>query len=197
MTMPSGLRPSNNPFLSPPVLPDAPDAEHLEAARTDKPWGHETLFADGSHGYVGKLIHVLAGRSLSLQLHHRKDETISVISGEMVFEAGPSAGLLERTTMLAGDTVHVPATVVHRITAVTDKGIAHLASLAQLTDLRLDSVTLTDAGVRPLESLGRLKVLNLYHTLVTDKGFEQLKAALPGCKIIWDRESALPIRRGS
>jgi len=59
MTMPSGLRPSNNPFLSPPVLPDAPDAEHLEAARTDKPWGHETLFADGSHGYVGKLIHVL------------------------------------------------------------------------------------------------------------------------------------------
>jgi mannose-6-phosphate isomerase len=120
MTMPTGLRPSNNPFLSPPVLPDAPDAEHLEAARTDKPWGHETLFADGSNGYVGKLIHVVAGRSLSLQLHHRKDETISVISGEMLFEAGPSAGLLERTTMLPGDTVHVPATVVHRITAVTD-----------------------------------------------------------------------------
>jgi mannose-6-phosphate isomerase-like protein (cupin superfamily) len=120
MTNPSGLRPSNNPFLAPPVDADAADAEHLVAARQDKPWGHEILFADGSNGYVGKLIHVTAGRSLSLQLHHRKDETISVISGEIQFEAGLSAALLERTTMIAGDTVHVPANVIHRITAVTD-----------------------------------------------------------------------------
>ena len=79
-------RPSaeQQPVPLPARAPRRPDAEHLEAARTDKPWGHETLFADGSNGYVGKLIHVLAGRSLSLQLHHRKDETISVVSGEMV-----------------------------------------------------------------------------------------------------------------
>jgi mannose-6-phosphate isomerase-like protein (cupin superfamily) len=120
MTVPAGHRPSNNPFLSPPVDTDAPDAEHLQAKRQDKPWGYETLFADGRNGYVGKLIHVTAGRSLSLQLHHRKDETISVISGEMVLEAGISAALLERTTMVAGDTVHIPPTVIHRITAVTD-----------------------------------------------------------------------------
>jgi mannose-6-phosphate isomerase-like protein (cupin superfamily) len=120
MTNPTGLRPSNNPFLALPVDADAADAEHLVAARQDKPWGHELLFADGSNGYVGKLIHITAGRSLSLQLHHRKDETIHVVSGEMVLEAGVSAALLERTTMIAGDTVHVPATVIHRITAVTD-----------------------------------------------------------------------------
>jgi mannose-6-phosphate isomerase len=121
MTFPTTQRPSTNPFLAPPpATDDAPEATHLRAARQDKPWGHETLFADGSNGYVGKLISVTAGESLSLQLHNRKDETISVVSGELVFEAGPSAGLLERTTMIAGDTVHVPAGVVHRVIAVTD-----------------------------------------------------------------------------
>jgi hypothetical protein len=42
-----------------------------------------------------------------------------------------------------------------------------------------------------------LRLLNLYHTLITDKGYNQLKAALPNCKIVWDRESALTNRRGS
>jgi hypothetical protein len=42
-----------------------------------------------------------------------------------------------------------------------------------------------------------LKVLNLYHTLVTEPGYRKLKEALPGCQIIWDRDSSLPTRRGS
>lgn len=120
MTTPHGSRPSTNPFLRAVVTAEAPQAEHLAARVQQKPWGHEVLFADGAHGYVGKLIAVRAGASLSLQLHREKDETISVVSGEMVFESGPSEDHLERTTMLAGDTVHVPPTVVHRITAVSD-----------------------------------------------------------------------------
>jgi hypothetical protein len=41
-----------------------------------------------------------------------------------------------------------------------------------------------------------LRVLNIYHTLITEKGLAQLKAALPSCSIIFDRDSALPARRG-
>jgi hypothetical protein len=55
---------------------------------------------------------------------------------------------------------------------------------------------ITDAGVENLKSMSGLKVLNLYHTLVTEKGLAQLKAALPGCGITFDRDSALPARRG-
>jgi hypothetical protein len=55
---------------------------------------------------------------------------------------------------------------------------------------------ITDAGVENLKSMSGLKVLNLYHTLVTEKGLAQLKAALPGCEITFDRDSALPARRG-
>lgn len=113
-------RPSYNPFLSS-TQPEPPaEVEHLRAAVQAKPWGQEVIWADGSNGYVGKTITVVAGRALSLQLHDRKDETITVLSGEMLFESGPSADAIEPTTMLAGDTVHVPARTVHRITAVTD-----------------------------------------------------------------------------
>ena len=40
-------------------------------------------------------------------------------------------------------------------------------------------------------------MLNLYHTLVSDSGYQALHSALPECRIIWDRKSALPSRRGS
>ena len=40
-----------------------------------------------------------------------------------------------------------------------------------------------------------LKALNLYHTLVTEKGLQSLKAALPQCAVVFDRDSALPTRR--
>ena len=61
----------------------------------------------------------------------------------------------------------------------------------------MDGGAVTDASVSRLAGLGKLKLLNLYHTLVTEKGLETLKSALPGCQIIWDRDSSLPTRRGS
>jgi hypothetical protein len=40
-----------------------------------------------------------------------------------------------------------------------------------------------------------LKSLNVYHTTVTEKGVQGLKAALPNCHVVFDRDSALPNRR--
>ena len=81
-------------------------------------------------------------------------------------------------------------------TAVTDKGMAYL-KLLPLAELRLDSAGITDAGAEQLKSMASLKVLNLYHTLVTEDAYRALAAALPQCKIVWDRDSSLPNRRGS
>lgn len=55
---------------------------------------------------------------------------------------------------------------------------------------------ITDGGIDNLKAMRDLKVLNLYHTLVTEKGLALLKSALPGCGIVFDRDSALPARRG-
>ena len=90
------------------------------APRQDKPWGHEVIFAAGEAGYVGKVISVTAGHSLSLQLHERKVETISILHGEGLVEFGPNQGALTQRTLLPGDTIHLPAFTIHRMTAKTD-----------------------------------------------------------------------------
>ena len=124
-------RPSTNPFQSAAAAAaHVPDAHHPQALVRDKPWGHELIYASGTNGYVGKLISVTAGSSLSLQMHRHKDETMHVLSGEALFESGTDADDLERTTMLPGDTVHVPPYVVHRVTAVTDVVLSEVSTAA-------------------------------------------------------------------
>ena len=96
------------------------EAEVYQAPRQEKPWGHEQIFAAVDGMYVGKIIYVNVGQSLSLQYHEHKDETISVISGLADIEYGPVGG--ERITRQfgPGDTIHIPVRNVHRITAVSD-----------------------------------------------------------------------------
>jgi mannose-6-phosphate isomerase len=97
-----------------------PQAEIYRAARQDKPWGHEMIFAANEGRYIGKIIHVSTGGSLSLQYHREKEETISVISGEALIQYGSSADQLTDRTFGPGDTIHLPPGVLHRITAISD-----------------------------------------------------------------------------
>ena len=105
-----------------------PRAEVYPAARQDKPWGHELIFAAIGDKYIGKIIHVNAGQSLSLQYHREKEETISVISGEALIQYGPSADRLTDQQFVAGDTIHLPPGVLHRITAVSDLEFAEAST---------------------------------------------------------------------
>jgi mannose-6-phosphate isomerase len=52
-----------------------------------KPWGHETIWAH-TEQYVGKVLHIKAGHALSVQYHEQKDETIHLLSGEMIYRVG-------------------------------------------------------------------------------------------------------------
>jgi mannose-6-phosphate isomerase-like protein (cupin superfamily) len=107
-----------------------PTVEFSTTQVQDKPWGHEEIFAAGEHGYVGKLIAVSSGQALSLQFHAEKDETLSIISGEARFEHGRSADRLTSRVMRAGDTAHVPALQLHRITALSDLVLAEASTAA-------------------------------------------------------------------
>lgn len=124
--------------------PQAPArrAAVYRASRQDKPWGHELIFAAVDGKYVGKIIHVNAGHSLSLQYHNDKEETISVVSGEALIQHGPAADELTDEHFGAGDTIHLPPGVLHRITAVSDLDFAE-ASTAQ-PGWREDVVRLED-----------------------------------------------------
>ena len=118
-------------------------AEIYRAPRQEKPWGHEQIFAAEDGRYVGKIIYVNAGQSISLQYHEQKEETISLISGSAEIQYGQRGGELTEVTFGPGDTIHLPAGVVHRVTAVTDIVFAEASTAPP--GWREDVVRLQDA----------------------------------------------------
>lgn len=103
-------------------------AEIYAAARQEKPWGYELIFAAVTDRYAGKIIRVNAGHSLSLQYHREKEETISVLDGEALIEFGPSADQLTEQRFHPGDTIHLPPGVLHRIRALSDLTFAEAST---------------------------------------------------------------------
>jgi mannose-6-phosphate isomerase-like protein (cupin superfamily) len=100
--------------------------------RVDKPWGHELIWARTDR-YVGKVLHVKAGHVLSLQYHNRKDETMHVLSGELILRTRVGDELVSRP-FRAGESAHIPPLLVHQIEAVVDSDVLE-ASTADLDDL--------------------------------------------------------------
>jgi mannose-6-phosphate isomerase len=100
--------------------------------RVEKPWGFELVWARTDR-YVGKILHVKAGHVLSLQYHNQKDETMHVLSGELVLRTRPGEALLERR-FRAGESVRIPPKLIHQIEAVVDSDVLE-ASTAELDDL--------------------------------------------------------------
>jgi len=98
----------------------------------DKPWGHELIWARTAH-YVGKILHVNAGEILSLQYHNKKDETMHVLSGELLLRTQDGEDLTERR-FKAGESVHIPPKLIHQIEAVVDSDVLE-ASTPELDDL--------------------------------------------------------------
>ena len=104
------------------------------APRTDKPWGHEELFALVDGRYAGKTIHVTEGHALSLQYHERKEETICVLSGRLHVEVGEHESALEEFDLEPGESIHLRPGVRHRVTALVDTVMLE-ASTTELDDV--------------------------------------------------------------
>jgi mannose-6-phosphate isomerase-like protein (cupin superfamily) len=94
--------------------------------RVEKPWGHELWWAKTDR-YVGKLIHVKKGHALSLQYHNKKDETIFVHAGRILFEMKVDGEMTKRE-MGPGEAVHVTPPTVHRMTALEDTDIFEVST---------------------------------------------------------------------
>jgi mannose-6-phosphate isomerase len=95
--------------------------------RVEKPWGYELIWAHTDQ-YVGKILHVNAGESLSLQYHEVKDETIFLFSGEMRFWAGSSQEELEEVGLGPGEAFRVKPGTIHRMQAVSDCDILEVST---------------------------------------------------------------------
>jgi len=101
--------------------------------KVDKPWGWELVWAEAD-AYVGKLLFVRAGESLSLQYHEVKDESWLVHDGRARLELGEVGGELESFEIARGDAFRFRPRTVHRVTAVEDTLVIEV-STPQLTDV--------------------------------------------------------------
>lgn len=93
----------------------------------EKPWGHELIWAKTGR-YVGKILFVKAGKSLSLQYHQKKEETLFVESGDVELEVGPTLDRLERVSFHNQKAFHVPPGLIHRVHAKTDARIFEVST---------------------------------------------------------------------
>lgn len=82
----------------------------------DKPWGHELIWAH-TERYVGKILHINKGESLSYQYHRVKDETIQLLSGVMEMDLETN-GVQTKVSLKPGDCLHIVPGMKHRMTAV-------------------------------------------------------------------------------
>ncbi len=94
--------------------------------RVEKPWGYELIWAETSR-YVGKILHIQAGKSLSRQYHERKEETFLVQSGHLRLELGPSDHL-ERMELSAGASYHCAPRTIHRMIALSDVDVVEVST---------------------------------------------------------------------
>jgi len=103
-----------------------------EITRVPKPWGYELIWARTDH-YVGKILHVNKGESLSLQYHERKDETLYLISGRvrLTLQQDDEKRVVE---MQQGEAFHIPPRLIHRLDALEDADIAEV-STTELDDV--------------------------------------------------------------
>jgi quercetin dioxygenase-like cupin family protein len=101
--------------------------------RVPKPWGWELWWAHTDR-YVGKILHINRGQSLSYQFHRKKDETIYLLRGELELELARAGGRRRRRRLVAGDAVRFRPGDRHRLTALRSSDVLE-ASSPELDDL--------------------------------------------------------------
>lgn len=112
------------------------------ATEVTKPWGHELVFAAFDGLYIGEILRVKAGESLSSQYHDEKTETICVVEGRASIDFGTEEHTLETAELVPGDVIHLPAGVLHRVRA--DEDLLLVKALTAATGWEHDVVRLED-----------------------------------------------------
>ena len=104
----------------------------VEVKTVPKPWGHETIWAHTDR-YVGKILHIKAGHALSFQYHNKKDETVHLLSGELIYRV-KLGDELEDMHLTRGQSFRITPGTVHQMEAVTDCDILE-TSTPELDDV--------------------------------------------------------------
>jgi len=110
--------------------------ERNPVKRVPKPWGYELIWGHTDR-YVGKMLHVNKGESLSRQYHEMKDETLYVIAGKVLLEL-QRGDEKDSITLDVGQALHITPLTIHRIEALEDTDIVEVSTPEIHDVVRLD-----------------------------------------------------------
>ena len=100
----------------------------VDVTHVPKPWGHETIWAH-SERYVGKILHINAGHELSVQYHNRKDETVHLLSGEIVYRVQRvGEDVLDDVQLRIGESFRITPGTIHQMVALTDCDVLEVST---------------------------------------------------------------------
>lgn len=103
-----------------------------KVVRVEKPWGHEIIWAH-TDSYVAKILHIKAGHALSVQYHETKDETVYLLSGEIIYRVWENDRPKD-VGLKAGQSYRITPHTIHQMEAVTDCDVLE-ASTPHLDDV--------------------------------------------------------------
>jgi mannose-6-phosphate isomerase-like protein (cupin superfamily) len=106
--------------------------------RVEKPWGYELILTPPSLPYTGKIIHIDAGKRLSLQVHDQKVESWTLKSGDAKVMWDNEQGELIETTLVEGQGFTSMVGQRHRLIGITDCDIFEVSTPEIGTTFRLE-----------------------------------------------------------
>lgn len=105
-----------------------PKSGRATVTHVPKPWGHETIWAH-TERYVGKILHINAGHELSVQYHNRKDETIYLLWGEIIYRVQRDGDdILDDVQLNVGESFRITPGTIHQMIAVTDCDVLEVST---------------------------------------------------------------------
>ena len=108
------------------------------AQKVHKPWGYELIFTPPSLSYAGKIIHIQAGKRLSLQVHDKKQESYFLASGRGGVMLEKASGEMEEIELQKDEGYTVAVGQKHRLFGITDCDIFEVSTPEIGTTFRLE-----------------------------------------------------------
>lgn len=115
--------------------------------RVEKPWGYELHWVREDAPYIGKVLHIDAGKRLSLQIHDQKQESWFLMNGRAAVIWENDHGELVETELQPGQGYSTKVGQKHRLKGLTDTDILEVSSPEAGTTWRLE-----DDFARPHET---------------------------------------------
>lgn len=98
--------------------PGQSESGRVDIKRVVKPWGHESIWAH-TPLYVGKILFIKRGQALSVQYHNKKDETIYLLRGQIIYKVQTGEELRD-VKLMTGEAFRVLPGTIHQMEAITD-----------------------------------------------------------------------------